>query len=87
MDEAISTPDLGLFFAYLIDTKNRAYSTITGYRTSIHSVLKHYQNNACFDPVISQMLQAVKTAQPQEPEKAPKWDLRLVLNIPSRLSF
>ena len=67
------------FFIYLKEKKNFAVGTIRGYRSTLHSVLRHTGLQINVDPDISDVLRSLQLQTPRESRDVVPWNLDVVL--------
>ena len=74
-----STDTLCKFFIYLWEVKKLAVSTIKGFRSVLHSVLRHNGINVSEDPDISDVIRSFIIERPVKKRGSVAWNIDVVL--------
>ena len=69
------------FFLFLFEKKGMVVSTIKGYRSALHSVLRHTGLIINSDPDIADVIRSLSIRAPRKPKKVVHWNLDVVLKF------
>ena len=74
-----SINDICEFFLYLFEDKNLSVNTIRGYRSSLHTVLRHTGLKINKDEDITDVIRSLKIRAPVKPKRTVLWNLDVLL--------